>query len=229
MGYIYKIENIISNKIYIGQTTRTIEERWKEHCKATDNYKIHQAMRKYGINNFSISLLEEISNDQLNEREIYWIDFYNSYNNGYNGTKGGSDMSNIELQKKPVEQRDLITGELIQTFSSLGEAGRFLGDFEDNIRKNIGLCCQKKMHQAYGYRWNFVGDNPDTNTRGQIRRIPIIMCDKITHQPIKEFDSAKTASKYLNKTNGSHITACCKGKLPSAYGYYWKYKIKEEE
>lgn len=49
------------------------------------------------------------------------------------------------------------------------------------------------------------------------------MHDLETMQIIQTFDSAKAASQYLGKINGSQITACCKGKIPQAYGYYWAY------
>lgn len=80
MGFIYKITNTINDKVYIGKTTRTIKDK---------DFKIYRAFRKYGVKNFSIESIEECSNDIINEREIYWIDFYNSYEEGYNSTRGG--------------------------------------------------------------------------------------------------------------------------------------------
>lgn len=92
MGYIYKISTPCSNKVYIGKTEQTIEDRFLGHIRATNNgssYHIHNAMRKYGIENFKIEQIEECSVDILSERESYWIDYYDSFNNGYNMTKGG--------------------------------------------------------------------------------------------------------------------------------------------
>lgn len=78
MGFIYKITNTINDKVYIGKTTRTIEERWKEHLNSIKDkdFKIYRAFRKYGVKNFSIESIEECPNDIINKREIYWIDFY---------------------------------------------------------------------------------------------------------------------------------------------------------
>lgn len=95
MGYIYKITNIINNKIYIGQTTKTITERFQKHINTmmygTKTY-LYNAMRKYGTSNFIIEKIEEIPNEKLDEREQYWIKYYNSYdpNQGYNMTLGGN-------------------------------------------------------------------------------------------------------------------------------------------
>ena len=102
MGYIYKIVNDINDKMYIGQTSRSIQERWKEHLKesnsARSNHPIYRAMRKYGNEHFSIEEIEQVDNDLLNQREQYWIEEYNSYNSGYNATLGG-DGKRIDYTK----------------------------------------------------------------------------------------------------------------------------------
>jgi hypothetical protein len=60
--------------------------RKKDHLKAKDNYSFHVALRKYGQENFIWEILEECENDQLSERERYWISYYNTYYDGYNET-----------------------------------------------------------------------------------------------------------------------------------------------
>ena len=94
MGFIYKITNTINNKIYIGQTTKTIQERFNNHIKKAKqhtNRYLYDAMNKYGYEKFIIEKIEEINNDKLDEREIFWISFYHSNNPqfGYNMTMGG--------------------------------------------------------------------------------------------------------------------------------------------
>ena len=93
-GFIYKISNDINSHIYIGKTILTIEERFKEHIKDSkkEEWKhrpLYRAINKYGIEHFTISLVEECNYTILSEREKYWIDFYDSYRNGYNATLGG--------------------------------------------------------------------------------------------------------------------------------------------
>lgn len=105
MGQIYKISNNINDKVYIGKTQRSFQIRWKEHCSNSfkkDNIKLYNAMKKYGVNNFFIELIEECDDNIINEREIYWINFYDSYYKGYNSTLGGdgyilTDEKNIML------------------------------------------------------------------------------------------------------------------------------------
>ena len=80
MAFIYKITNDINNKIYIGKTTRDIDTRFWEHQKKNGNSKsaIRDAINKYGVNHFTIEKIEECPVDKLNERERYWIAFYNT-------------------------------------------------------------------------------------------------------------------------------------------------------
>ena len=88
MPYIYKITNKINGKSYIGKTLKTIEVRWSEHCqdyKKERNEKrpLYSAMKKYGVNNFSIEEIEECNEEELNEKERYWIEFYRTFKYGY--------------------------------------------------------------------------------------------------------------------------------------------------
>lgn len=88
MGFIYKITNKINGQSYIGLTTRSVEIRWKEHCRHTDQL-IGQAIAQYGPENFTLEIIEECNDNIIDEREIYWISYYNTYNQGYNATLGG--------------------------------------------------------------------------------------------------------------------------------------------
>ena len=91
---IYKITNKLDNKCYIGQSI-DIETRWKQHIyegkKLRHKYKFYLALNKYGAENFLFEVIEECSLDTeiLNNRERYWIEYYNSYEEGYNSTRGG--------------------------------------------------------------------------------------------------------------------------------------------
>ena len=93
---IYKIENLINQKIYIGQSI-DIKERYKQHIykafnknEAGYNQIIHLAFRKYGIENFKLEVLEECALEELDEKEQYWITKLNTITpNGYNILPGG--------------------------------------------------------------------------------------------------------------------------------------------
>lgn len=87
--WIYKITNNINGKVYIGQSKNPLN-RFTQHINEERDTAIHNAIKKYGKNNFSFEVIEgPIEN--YNEREIYWIKLYNSYKEGYNMTSGGED------------------------------------------------------------------------------------------------------------------------------------------
>ena len=93
---IYKITNQINGKIYIGQSMN-ISRRWRSHrtdYQVQDGY-LYTAMRKYGIENFNFEIIDECLPEELNDREIKWIDHYKSNNReyGYNLTAGGDNVS----------------------------------------------------------------------------------------------------------------------------------------
>lgn len=113
---IYKITCNINNKVYIGQSVQ-IEQRFKNHIinynnKNLKDYntKFYRALRKYGIENFNFEIIEKLgSTDLLDEREIYWISFYDSFKNGYNSTSGGGNVTdNCELHPNAKSSNEKI-------------------------------------------------------------------------------------------------------------------------
>lgn len=104
LGKIYIIRNYINSKVYIGQTIQSLKKRFNGHCcynkkDRSINMYIKRAIHKYGKNNFYIELLEECPISQLNEREQYWISYYDSYHNGYNLTLGGQNSNYFSIHK----------------------------------------------------------------------------------------------------------------------------------
>ena len=91
MASIYLITNKINDKKYVGLTTRSIEIRWKEHCRHSSQ-RIDEAIQEYGQDNFTIEKIEDCDDAQLDEREIYWIEYYNTFKGfGYNCNPGGGN------------------------------------------------------------------------------------------------------------------------------------------
>ena len=91
--YIYKITNKINNKCYIGQTS-DYKRRFQEHKMKgygnENNKLLYYAFDKYGIDNFTFEIIED-KTPLYNEREKYWIKYYDSFENGYNMTEGGDE------------------------------------------------------------------------------------------------------------------------------------------
>lgn len=100
---IYKITNSINHKCYIGQSIN-IESRWQEHQRNSANpnspkyhYPLYCAFRKYGVDKFDFEILEECSEEGLNQAEIKWISYYDSFENGYNLSRGGGGLRQYDV------------------------------------------------------------------------------------------------------------------------------------
>lgn len=106
-GYIYKITNKVTGKAYIGQTRYTVEFRWRQHLHKKDHTYFHNALHKYGPENFIIETLEECECAKLNEREIFYIAKYNTFSTGYNLTIGGDGNRRLLLDDKYDEIKEL--------------------------------------------------------------------------------------------------------------------------
>lgn len=95
---IYKITNDINGKVYVGQTIRPLDIRWKAHsyrALSGSPYAIHSAIRKYGIEHFHIEQIDvAVSQSELDSKEKYWISKLNTLTpNGYNLVEGGKTPS----------------------------------------------------------------------------------------------------------------------------------------
>ena len=90
---IYKITNLFTDECYIGQAI-DVYTRWNQHCKCglgidtPVGNKLYKAMQEYGLDSFTFELVEECSQEELNEKERYFISLYQADTYGYNGNKG---------------------------------------------------------------------------------------------------------------------------------------------
>ena len=107
MNLIYKVTNLINGKVYIGQTTTSLEQRKREHEYRAHSEKrqtyFYNALNLYGSKNFKWEIIEKnIEFNELNDREKYWIFQYKSNlkDFGYNMTKGGDNADNLNKWRK---------------------------------------------------------------------------------------------------------------------------------
>ena len=212
MAYIYKIINDINNKIYIGKTEKSIEKRFKEHCSdafrdRNEKRPLYAAMRKYGIENFHIELVEETDNPE--EREIYWIGFYDGYTKGYNATIGGDG--------KLLYDHNQILMELKQ-----GLSGK-------EVAEKIG-CCVDIVYEIA--QKNNIDLKVNSHKNLLEKRKSISAYSKKENIFLQSFESTAAAAEWcyenqkcttLNSGVRSHIAEAANGKRKSAYGYIWKY------
>lgn len=201
MGYIYKITNIINSKVYVGQTRQTLQVRWSDHKKnfkeLRDDMVIHKAMFKYGPEAFKFEEIELCDNDLLDERERYWISFYDSFYNGYNGTPGG--------QAGP--KTDYLA------IKSLWDDGKRIEDI-----CNILVL---ERHTISNALKSFGITEQDLKARSLGRPILQYTTAGVF---IKKYDSVGQAAIALGVKSPHNIDSCCRQKHPSAYGYLWKFE-----
>lgn len=205
LPYIYVITNEINKKVYVGKTLKTIDKRWKQHCrdyKKNRNCKrpLYSAMRKYGIENFSIREIEECDSDIASERESFWINKFNSFKNGYNATKGGDG--------KPYIDRELIISEYNNGFT-IKDVSKITGYSESScgeIINSIGLS-KDEIH----------------NRANKFLCKPVAKIDLNTNEILEIYNSISEAYEQLGKKFSGHIAEVCEHKRKSAYGYSWSY------
>lgn len=205
MAYIYKITNDINNKIYIGKTTETINERWKEHCRdyqktRCEKRPLYDAMNKYGIEHFRIEEIETINDISiLNDREQYWIEYYNSFKDGYNATKGGDGKIYLDY--------DLIYNTWLQGYS-ISETAKRVGCHEDSVVKIL-----QNLNISKEERWQHAIKSMSK---------PVCKIDKDTNKIIEIYPSVREAER-ANNYSKNHISPVCQGKKTLAFGYKWKF------
>lgn len=213
---IYKITNLKNNKIYIGQSQH-IYQRFKSHFFGKTS--LDNDIKELGTDYFKYEIVEVCDPALLNEREKYYINFYDSYYTGYNDTDGGAQNNQSQI----VSIYD-DNGVLIQTFNSINEATRKLNY---SSYWNIWSVLNGKRTKAANYRWrlgnkkNIEPYQEPAKTKGTIYAY-----DKDTRLFIQSFESAAIAAKELS-ANHSHISSVANGKRRSHMGLIWAYDYFE--
>lgn len=244
MGFIYKITNIINNKLYVGQTTKkrptdrfSQHRYYANHPEQESNISyLHRAMASDGVNNFKFEILEEVDDDILNSREQYWIEKLKTLApNGYNLTEGGDGTKGYS-RTQSAEERD--------------KRSKTMKSFYENNPKAIEEARQRSLSlwQNEEYRKKvtesnkkFYAEHPDMfkgennpmygkhhteealekmRSYAATRKTKIAQLDKDTLEIITIYDGIKDAEKALNVSHGWLSKAARQNKI--AYGYRWK-------
>lgn len=164
MTGIYKITNSINGKSYIGQST-DIGRRWRMEIADSNNvnshsydYPLMRAFRKYGVDNFKFEIIEECNNEELNQKEIYWIDYFDTFFHGYNQTLGGDttarqpkenvigvmfDLANTNMLHKDIAKKWNMSEEMVQGINT-GRYWKHDTDYPLRKRQTAEKCyCEK--------------------------------------------------------------------------------------
>lgn len=216
---IYKIENKVNGKVYVGQSI-AIKIRWQQHkYEAQTGEKqapLYLALRKYGIENFSFEVLEECPQELLNEKEIFWIAHYKSNDRdfGYNVLAGGQNGGVLYPN---------------EWFYELWDAGFTVTE----IQKELGVAHGTVHAKLEGYK----DYNAHTSrSRGAVKAIkegkiigfnnlplesiPVYQYDLLGNY-ITSFDSSAEAGRFFGADNGDNIRFVINGRQQTAYGFQW--------
>jgi group I intron endonuclease len=195
---IYKITNP-KGKTYIGKSLNIADRKrcYINFIQIKQQPKIYNSLKKYGWEHHVFEIIEECSIEQLDEREIYWIQYYKSVKEGLNCTYGGEGgRKSTETIKKMSK-------------SHLGTKKPWASIIATNMGKsNKG----KPKPEGFGHNISIT------------RSKPVLQYD-MNMNLIKEWSSGIEAANFLNKPN-SAISECLNGKAgrKSAYKFIWKFK-----
>ncbi|WP_053070023.1 GIY-YIG nuclease family protein [Clostridium sp. K25] len=237
-GVIYKIENITNGRIYIGQTIQGFEKRYNNNIlKYTHNEHLRRAIKKYGIDNFDINPCIDVaySFDELNQKEKYFIQKYNSYLNGYNLTLGGEGVKGLPsvlhgmygVRRYGADNPFYGKKHSMKTRKRVSE---FAKTRVGNLNPNYG-----NGYKIKGYKNPMYGISPS-------ERMDVDTYSKWKEQIKINVAGSKNpnASKVINITTGEifdcikdakeiygeiAISACCRGKCKTAGRCKWMYYI----
>lgn len=251
---IYKIENLKNGKIYIGQSYN-ISYRWIHHKSDLrggihHNKHLQNAWNKYGEDNFSFEILEECERELLNSREQYWINYYDSFNNGYNFDNGGNGVYGYKHTEEEINKMRLIQNPIcvLQFDLDFNFVNKYIGGVS-HIKKELGYTkevitarCEKLQKTMTPYKesyWVYEQEyiNPNFSWDKYLNNIPIInysllKTDKkqnvlkicqytLDRKLIKVWNSYKELKE--NGFNTSQISGICnqsRGKR-TCNGYIW--------
>lgn len=232
MHYIYKIENKINKKIYIGQTIN-FKKRINEHKSGRKNTDIHKnqiidkSIKKYGKNNFLYTIIDQAkSQDEADYKEKMYISKYDCLvPKGYNILKGGRSQQGA-WNMKEVNMYDL-DGNFLESF----ECARILSEkYPEYKEANIKDCCRKNTYyknKIFRYS-NKDYSNLDIKICKKSPRAKKVYQYDLQGNLIGEYSSLITASKKTN-TSRTSISSCLSGKYQMANGFIWFYEKPKEK
>lgn len=225
-GYIYRIDNLENGKFYIGQTIQTILKRWNDHVSDTKNLSddmvIHLAMRKYGVDMFTIEPIHTIEaetknelKERLNELEIQVIA---ELKPEYNTAKGGLGHTGVIVRRFGADNHfygKKHTEETLQKLRDISK-GRYIGrEVSEETKQKISEAIKGDKHPFKGKPLLHALENALKANRKRVHQYE----DDIF---IREFDSVKEAAESIDVKPPS-IIHCLRGRSKSSGGFQWKY------
>lgn len=211
---IYKVLNRLTNKIYVGATTKEVENRKRDHLQKAGNKvgsRFQKALASYPSEAFEWTEIDTASSpNELAEKEKQYVIQYKTKEGGYNADRGGGF-------KKNVYQYDLESGVILSTFPNLSEAAQAVGV----DKKTISKACLGEIKNCSGYYWSYsLADNfrPEADKRKK-KVFQFYFHGEI----VRSYNSVAEASNFTG-INSSSIAKCCRGEYKYAGEFYWEYE-----
>jgi len=228
MGVIYKTTNLINNKIYIGKRIFNKDKFFRNKYYGSGKL-LKEAINKYGLDSFNREVLEEVDNYLLEEREIYWIKFYNSNNLeiGYNLTIGGNSKYGRKVGSMSDHTKKKISESVSKYLKENGHPFQNKNHSDESKEKIRNKLIGRKLPEEHvkkvadshrGMKYN-KPIKPDKIKIDQSIKIKQL---SLNGDFIKEWSSMMEASKELN-INRSGISRACRGIYKQCGGYKWCY------
>lgn len=235
---IYKITNVLNNQCYIGQSI-DIESRWLQHTyegtKGKCKNKLYSAMRKYNIENFIFEVIEECKLNQtvLDNKERYWIKYYDSYNNGYNSTLGGQGENSWTYDPNLIRQlwdQGYSTGTIAKIVgcghTTVNNRLQNYNDFNTftSHQRSCGSQARNKAYIQVHHNYYFTDAQKEYFTEAIA-----IHQYSLDGEYLASFPSLSFAARHLGKMNPgaengiSHMLHN-RDNRKTAYGYQWSYE-----
>lgn len=209
---IYCYTNKINNKKYIGQTSKELMIRHNQHIKSKRNDYFHKAIRKYGIENFTLEVLHIADKYSLDLLEIFYIEYFNLTNKkyGYNCKTGGSNGKHTDSTKQSMS--DYAKNRPYEHNKKISDSMKG----EKNPHKGVPISDDNKQKMADGRR--------NSEKRKQMFNTKVIQYDK-NMNIIKIWDSISQVNRDLG-IDISCISKVCQGKRKTAGSFIWRYADK---
>jgi group I intron endonuclease len=212
---IYKITNP-NGRIYIGQTTNH-KVRWgkyrKLHCK--DQPSLYKSLKKHGPENHIFEFIEECNVESLDEREIFWGNFYNVLSNKHLNNRLGRGFGSYDSDETRKKKSICHKGR-----SNYWLKGKPLT--EEHKNKISKSKTGTKQNRTKTRKDKGISKTPHVDAVIKAKSLPVIQYD-LNGIFIAEWKSGKHAANVLNLTQ-PNINACCNGKIKKYKGYIWKFK-----
>jgi len=214
---IYKLTNP-NGEVYIGESSN-IDKRWSSYTclDVKKQPKLYKSLLKYGWINHKKEKLEFIKNPEIRkQKEVQYIELYDSFNNGLNSTKKNRGPSYLS-----IESRNKIS-KIHKGKKKPMTSEKLKGKPKPPRTKEH---CNKISKSLKGYKQtNQHKLNKSKAMKGKaVTSKPVLQYD-LQENFIKEWSSAKNACLFYNPKDLNGVSACCLGKQKTAFGFKWKYK-----